>query len=174
MVSMITVLRLGHRRIRDKRISTHIGLTARALGADKVIFSGDKDDDLLYSVKKITEDWGGPFDAEYSKDWKKAIKGFQGTTVHLTMYGLPIQEKIEELRPSQDLLIIVGGEKVPGEVYQLADHNIGITNQPHSEVAALAIFLDSYFSGRELSKKFKNARLRITPAESGKQIQKVE
>ncbi|TLZ95287.1 MAG: tRNA (cytidine(56)-2'-O)-methyltransferase, partial [Methanobacteriota archaeon] len=30
---MITVLRLGHRPARDKRVTTHVALTARAFGA---------------------------------------------------------------------------------------------------------------------------------------------
>ena len=30
----LSVLRLGHRRQRDKRITSHLGLTARAFGAD--------------------------------------------------------------------------------------------------------------------------------------------
>ena len=38
---MIVVLRLGHRIGRDARISTHCGLVARALGANKIIYSGD-------------------------------------------------------------------------------------------------------------------------------------
>ena len=169
---MITILRLSHRRIRDKRISTHIGLTARAFGADKVIFSGDKDDDLIYSVQKTTNDWGGPFEVEYNENWKQVIKNFSGTKVHLTIYGLPIQDKISEIKAAQDLLIIVGGEKVPPEVYELTDFNIGVTNQPHSEVAALAVFMDQYYQGKELSKQFKNPKLRITPNGKGKTVEK--
>ena len=37
---MIVVLRLGHRLKRDERLSTHVGLASRALGADKIIYSG--------------------------------------------------------------------------------------------------------------------------------------
>jgi tRNA (cytidine56-2'-O)-methyltransferase len=37
---MITVLRLDHRVGRDTRITTHVCLTSRAFGADKVILSG--------------------------------------------------------------------------------------------------------------------------------------
>ena len=37
----ISVLRLGHRIERDKRITSHLGLTARAFGADEIILSGD-------------------------------------------------------------------------------------------------------------------------------------
>ena len=34
----VTVLRLDHRPGRDDRMTTHVGLTARALGADRVVF----------------------------------------------------------------------------------------------------------------------------------------
>ena len=34
---MINVLRLGHRIGRDKRITTHVALVARAFGADKIL-----------------------------------------------------------------------------------------------------------------------------------------
>ena len=36
---MITVLRLGHRPGRDRRVTTHVALVARAFGADKVLVS---------------------------------------------------------------------------------------------------------------------------------------
>ncbi|MCL2143761.1 MAG: tRNA (cytidine(56)-2'-O)-methyltransferase, partial [Methanomassiliicoccaceae archaeon] len=39
------------------------------------------------------------------------------------------------------MLVIVGAEKVPPEVYERSDHNISVGNQPHSEIAALSIFL---------------------------------
>jgi tRNA (cytidine56-2'-O)-methyltransferase len=68
------------------------------------------------------------------------------------------------------LLVIVGGEKVPPEAYRLADWNVAVTNQPHSEVAALAVFLHEYFQGRELRKRFERARRRIVPQARGKKI----
>ena len=80
-----------------------------------------------------------------------------------------MQKKIRELRKKRNILVIIGSEKVPGEVYGLADYNIAVTNQPHSEVAALAIFLHEYLSGRELGKKFKG-RLQIVPKAAGKKI----
>ena len=33
----VSVLRLGHRRDRDKRITSHLGLTARAFGANEIL-----------------------------------------------------------------------------------------------------------------------------------------
>ena len=50
---MITVLRLDHRLGRDTRITTHVCLTARAFGADKVILSGEHDNILLNLHKKL-------------------------------------------------------------------------------------------------------------------------
>ena len=43
----VSVLRLGHRRERDKRITSHLGLTARAFGADEVILAGEEDDSAI-------------------------------------------------------------------------------------------------------------------------------
>ena len=85
------------------------------------------------------------------------------------MYGIPIQDKINGIRScKQDLLIIVGSERVPSEVYLLPDWNISVTNQPHSEVAALSVFLDRLFKGMELKKEFKKPKIKIIPQEKGK------
>ncbi|HDI02837.1 MAG TPA: tRNA (cytidine(56)-2'-O)-methyltransferase [Candidatus Aenigmarchaeota archaeon] len=167
---MITVLRLGHRVGRDARISTHCGLVARAFGAGEIIFSGEEDEKLMNSVREVTKEWGGPFSVKYEKNWKSVIQNFKGIKVHLTMYGIPIEKRIDEIRKKRNVLVIIGGSKVPGEVYALADYNIAITNQPHSEVAALAIFLHEYFQGRELRKRFKNPKIRVIPQEKGKKV----
>ncbi len=167
----VIVLRIGHRISRDKRITTHCGLVARAFGADKIIISGDYDKSILESIANISEKWGGNFKAIYAKNWKNVIKDYrkQGfSIIHLTMYGIPVQNKIEEIK-NKKLLVAIGGEKVPADLYELSDYNIGITNQPHSEVAALAVFLHEYFEGKELEKKFEG-RLRVVPQEKGKCI----
>ena len=171
---MIAVLRLGHRATRDKRITTHICLVARAFGADGIIIAGDRDEKIERSVKDVVERWGGPFFVEYTNSWKNTIKKWNGIKVHLTMYGIPVDDAIEKIPKNRDMLIIVGAEKVPREVYELADFNIAIGNQPHSEVAALAIFLDRYFGGSEFSKEFKDAKIKIIPQERGKKVIKVE
>lgn len=167
---MITVLRLGHRAGRDPRISTHCALVARALGAEKLIYTGEHDGDIETSVRKIVENWGGPFEISYEKSWRKVVKNFPGKSVHLTMYGLPMQKEIGKIRKSKNVLVVIGGEKVPMEVYHAVDYNIGVTNQPHSEVAALGIFLNEYFQGRSLDKKFKNAKISLVPQKAGKKI----
>lgn len=166
---MITVLRLGHRKKRDARLSTHCGLAARALGADAIIYSGEKDPTLLESIRKVNKNWGSKFKVSYEKNWKRVIKNFRGARVHLTMYGLPIQDQIGKIRKEKDILVIIGGEKVPGWVYHAVDYNVAITNQPHSEVAALAIFLHELLRGKELRKKF-DGRLKIVPQAFGKRI----
>lgn len=173
----VAVLRLSHRKIRDKRVTTHVVLVARALSATKCFYSGDRDFELEERIRKITEKWGGNFQIEYCKNWKNLIKNLKSQNyfvVHLTMYGIPIQNLIDKLKEKEKILIIVGSEKVPKEVYELADLNVAITNQPHSEIAALAIFLDKIFDGAELYKEFENAKIRIIPSERGKKVIKNE
>lgn len=170
---MIEVLRLDHRIHRDPRISTHLALVSRAFGCSKIYYSGDKDSGMEETVNKVTDEFGGPFEIEHVKDEFKFIrekKNFK--IVHLTVYGLPVQNEITKIKKFDNLLVIVGGSKVPGEIYKLSDFNISVTNQPHSEVAALTIFLDKYFDSQELGKKFKNAKSIIVPQEKGKLVKK--
>jgi len=87
------------------------------------------------------------------------------------MYGLPIQSVISPIRESsKDKLVIVGGAKVPGEVFQEADWNVSVTSQPHSEISALCIFLHELFEGRELSRTFEDAKMEIVPQARGKMV----
>ena len=167
---MIAVLRLSHRPERDKRISTHVALVARAFGADKIVYSGVKDEKMELSVRKVVEKWGGKFSIEFTKNWKEFMRTFPGIKVHLTMYGEPVDKVIPKIRSRKDILVIVGGEKVPADVYGLADYNVAIGNQPHSEVAALAIFLDRFFNGKELAKQFNGAKQKIIPQPRGKKL----
>ena len=171
----VYVLRLGHRPARDIRLTMHVFLAARAFGADGVFYSGVRDRELEERMARVVERWGGPFTVEYVRDWRRLIQTWDGDKVHLTMYGIPIQKVIDEVRGSpRDKLVIVGGEKVPGEIYGMADWNVAVTNQPHSEVSALAVFLHELFGGVELSKRFKDARLRVIPQRRGKKVLRVE
>lgn len=175
----IWVLRYGHRRLRDARASTHVALVARALGAKGIIFEGEKDDALMDRLRKIAKEWGGEFEVKYVLDWMKEIEEFKaggGWVAHLTMYGQELTEAIDEVRKrrtgdnKKDGLVMVGSQKVPAEAYQLADFNISVTNQPHSEIAALALFLDYYFQGSELKLQFGGAQRRIVPSKMGKNV----
>lgn len=168
----VYVLRLNHRPKRDKRVTTHLFLAARAFGADGAFYSGQRDGKIERSVEKVKKTWGGSFGVEYTEDWKKLAKKWQedgGEAVHLTVYGLPVQDVIEQIIASpKDKLILVGGAKVPGTVYELADWNVSVTSQPHSEVSALSVFLHELFEGKELSSNFENAWIEVVPQAKGK------
>lgn len=170
----ISILRLDHRRRRDARITTHVCLTGRAFGASQVILSGDKDTKLMENVQDVTERWGGDFQVDYQKNWENLIKRWKrddGEIIHLTMYGEPIQEVIDNIKLSKkDKLVVVGGSRVPSKVYREADWNISVTTQPHSEVSALAIFLHMYFDGKELDKEFEGGKLKVVPSAHSKKI----
>lgn len=177
---MIVVLRLGHRPERDKRITTHVALTARAFGADKIIIAAEEDEHVKESVEDVVKRWGGPFEIEFDPSWKKILKEWRekGVIVHLTMYGIHVDDAMPklkaELKAEKDVLVVVGAEKVPREVYELAHYNVAIGNQPHSEVAALAVFLDRLLDGKGLRKEFEGAKLRIVPQERGKKVVQLE
>jgi len=170
----IVVLRLGHRPSRDKRITTHVCLVARAFGAEGVYISGVVDATIHSTLQRVTETWGGGFWVEFVSSPMKVLDKWKesgGVVAHLTMYGIPIKE-IKDLIPSdRDLLVVVGGEKVPAQYYEKADFNVAIGSQPHSEVAALAIFLDRVTGGAWEGMPFKNARLRIVPSKRGKNVE---
>jgi tRNA (cytidine56-2'-O)-methyltransferase len=171
---------MGHRPVRDHRVTTHVGLVARAFGADGIYLEEHVEESVIRTLRKVTEVWGGCFEVNtvsnpisLIKYWKKV----GGIVVHLTMYGVNIGEKpslLAELRERcADILVVVGGEKMPREVFDLADYNVAIGNQPHSEVAALAVFLDRLFEGRELVREFKGAKLKVIPSERGKIVKRV-
>ncbi len=71
---------------------------------------------------------------------------------------------------NRDLMIIVGAEKVPPAIYDLADLNVAAGSQPHSEVAALALLLDHLQDGRELTRTFDGVRHEIIPMRKGKRV----
>ena len=172
----VYVLRIGHRPDRDKRITTHVALVARAFGAKGFILGDTIDKNIEESVKKVINNWGGKdFEiimgvnsVKYVKEWKK-----HGCVVHLTMYGINIPDIIDEIRERcQNILVIVGAEKVPRVFYGLSHYNVAIGHQPHSEVAALAIFLDRLWEGKEINITFPDAKLVIVPQSRGKKVVK--
>jgi len=173
----LAVLRLGHRPGRDERMTTHVGLTARALGADRVVLANEaagRGD----AVREITDRFGGPFDVGVTTQPIEFLENWDGSVAHLTMYGLPIQSVETEIRErfeaGRTLLVVVGAEKVPFEVYERADWNVGVTNQPHSEVASLAVFLDRLFEGRELDREWLDADRTVVPQAEGKRVRDVD
>jgi tRNA (cytidine56-2'-O)-methyltransferase len=170
----IAVLRLDHRKKRDVRISTHVCLTARAFGASKIYLSGDEDDKLMTNVRELVDRWGGSFEVIYKKNYINLIEEWQnngGEVVHLTMYGLQVQDVVDEIRSGgKDILIIVGGSRVPTKVYKKSNWNVSVTNQPHSEVSSLAIFQHMLMDGKEFDIDFEEPVFEIIPTAEGKQV----
>jgi tRNA (cytidine56-2'-O)-methyltransferase len=166
----IYVLRLGHRPERDKRVTTHVALTARAFGVQGIYVS-TRDEELERSVRSVVKRFGGDFTITTGIKWRELLRAFEGTKVHLTMYGTHIDDALPRVRTTmtERMLVVVGAEKVPPEVYQAATFNVGMGNQPHSEVAALAVFLDRLKEGEGLRTDFKG-RMTVVPCERGKKV----
>ena len=134
------VLRIGHRPERDKRISTHVALTARAFGAGGLTLHRP-DSRVVATVTDVVQRFGGDFGIATTTRPRAVTRGWRGKVVHLTMFGTSLAEAAPLLRHEHELLVIVGAERVPRWTFELADWNVAVGNQPHSEVAALAILL---------------------------------
>jgi tRNA (cytidine56-2'-O)-methyltransferase len=158
--------------VRDDRVTTHVALVSRAFGASK-IFMNEINPEIKETIQKVNRSWGGTFEIEYIEDWRKILRdkkkrGFK--IVHLTMYGESINKIQEDLRLEDSILVVVGAEKVPREVYENADYNVAVGGQPHSEISALAIVLDRIHAGKQLEAKYDDAKLQITPSKRGKNV----
>lgn len=164
---MIVVLRLGHRPSRDKRVTTHVALTARAFGAQEVWVS-TKDTALEKTVGSIVARFGGDFAIKTGVKWREAIRSWNGKVVHLTMYGERLNDALPSIK-GPDLLVVVGAEKVPREVYELADVNVSVGNQPHSEIAALAVLMHRLTDDDTLYRDL-DGRLTVLPNPRGKTV----
>jgi len=165
----IWILRIGHRPQRDKRVTTHVALSSRALGASG-IFVDTEDKVLEENIRGVVQRFGGDYTIKTGVvQWKKMLKEFDGESVHLTMYGQRIDDALPKISHTKDILVVVGAEKVPAEVYQAATHNISVGNQPHSEIAALAIFLDRFTGGKNLYSE-RNGQMTVIPNERGKTV----
>jgi tRNA (cytidine56-2'-O)-methyltransferase len=140
------------------------------------------DDSILETLKDVNRRWGGEseFEIEIIEDWKKVLKNWKkdgGKVIHLTMYGINIDDYayvLDNLQKENNVLVVIGAKKAPREIYELADYNIAIGNQPHSEIAALAIFLDRVLKGKELKRDFKGGKFKIIPMTKGKRLQEIE
>ena len=165
---------MGHRVGRDQRITTHVFLAARALGASEGVLCGNEDRKVLESLERVCGLWGGFFAVRYERDWEKFVKARKKAgwkVVHLTMYGEDFAAGAGKLR-KENVLVLVGAGKVPRAAYELADFNFAVGNQPHSEVSALALFLDRYFGAKGIGRQF-GGKLRISPNKCGKIVVRV-
>jgi tRNA (cytidine56-2'-O)-methyltransferase len=175
----IVVLRWGHRVHRDARLTSHVALAARAFGASGFLLSDTTDEHLKATVEKVAKTWGGDFHFDMGVPWEKAVSEWKakgGIVVHLTIYGENIQTSnvLARIRDcDKSVLLLVGSQKVPPGFFspEVSDFNVSIGNQPHSECAAVAVFLDRFFEGNELSTGFADAKIRVVPQERGKKTE---
>lgn len=170
----VTVVRLGHRPGRDERTTTHVALVARAFGADRVIVP-DSAGHVTETVADIATRFGGEgFDIDEVQNPLQWLERCDEPICHLTMYGLPVQELVDDVQAHTNagsLTIAVGGGKVPGDLYEWATWNVAITNQPHSEIAALAVFMDRLTDGSALETTWEDGAYEVIPTESGKHVE---
>ncbi|KGK98905.1 tRNA 2'-O-methylase [Methanococcoides methylutens] len=168
----VVILRLGHRPERDKRITTHVGLTARALGAEGMLLASN-DKGIKNAIEDVADRWGGEFYVKNDVSWKAEIEKWKeggGKVCHLSMYGINLPDATEDIKSCEKLMIVVGAEKVPTEIYDMADWNVAVGNQPHSEVAAVALTMDRIAQDEPLRQEFPDAELTIIPTEYGKRV----
>ena len=168
----IEVLRIGQRVVRDDRVTTHVALVARSFGAHK-IYMNEVNSEIEKTISDINKTWGGNFKIEIISEWKKIIKERKNAgvkIVHLTMYGQNINNVEMKIRNEGKILIVVGAEKVPREIYEMADYNVAVGNQPHSEISALSVLLDRIYQGKQFELDFDNPERVIIPQEHGKNV----
>lgn len=164
----VSVLRLGHRAGRDPRLTTHLALVARALGADR-LYLEPPDPALAERVAAVGRAWGGTFEVVGVRDWKRLVREFDGSVAHLTMYGQSLDRVAPRLRRARRVLAVVGGAKVPSDLYRLSTVNVAVGHQPQSEVGALALFLDRV-RGPPDPGVWVGATRRIVPRARGKKV----
>ena len=176
----IEVLRLGHRLGRDPRITTHLALVSRAMGASNFVLAGDEDEKLFSNIHSVNERFGHGISCRYEKSPMRMLREIANSDeenkpiiIHLTMYGEPFKEVVPNIPKDKPVVVVVGGAKVPGELFKVSDFNIAVGNQPHSEVAALALFLDCWTDGEGFNREFSEPQLVISPSKSGKDVKEV-
>ena len=176
----IEVLRLGHRLGRDPRITTHLALVSRAMGASNFVLAGDEDEKLFSNIDSVNERFGHGLSCRYEKSPMRMLREIANSDeeskpiiIHLTMYGEPFKEVVPNIPKDKPVVVVVGGAKVPGELFKVSDFNIAVGNQPHSEVAALALFLDCCTDGEGFNREFSEPQLVISPSKSGKDVKEV-
>ena len=145
-----------------------MALAARAFGAQR-LYLHPRDDALAERIASVARRWGGAFAVVPVDDWKSVVRSFPGTVVHLTMYGLPLERTLPKLSRCREILLVVGGAKVPSELYRAAHVNVAVGHQPHSEVAAVAVALERLL-GVPGPVRPGSAPQRIVPTARGKRV----
>ncbi|MDE1832845.1 MAG: tRNA (cytidine(56)-2'-O)-methyltransferase [Candidatus Micrarchaeota archaeon] len=168
---MITVLSIGEG---DYRVRLNMCLTARAFGAAKIVFIGRRDGRISKYIARLNSKWGGMFKVDFSSNAGNTIRSFSKyKKIYLTMFGTPLKQVEYMLKTYKNILLIVTARDWEGQLAKLTDFNVSITNQPHAQVASIAIFLHEFFNGRELAIQFQNAKYKAIPKPKGAQIRKL-
>jgi tRNA (cytidine56-2'-O)-methyltransferase len=127
------------------------------------------DPNVERSLEGVRDRWGGSFAVLPAPSWPAVVGAAAGPVVHLTMYGLPLARVLPRLRRARDVLLVVGGAKVPPKLYGAAHLNVSVGSQPHSEVAAVAVVLRELL-GIPGARAMAGARHRIVPTARGKTV----
>ena len=69
----VVVLRWGH-RYRDKRLTSHVALTARALGASGFVLSDVRDETIETTLEKIVKRGADPFTLKWGNRGGTSLK----------------------------------------------------------------------------------------------------
>src|SRR5436853_7610443 len=96
----LVVLRIGHRFFRDSRVTTHVCLTARALGADGVIIADREDKTVEATIREVGKRFGGNFSVESGKPGRKSVRDWKdhgGKGVHRTGSGRKLPRVVQEI-----------------------------------------------------------------------------
>lgn len=169
---IIEVARLGQRLVRDDRVTTHAALVSRAFGARRIYMS-EASPEIRDTVLEVNRAWGGDFEVVLEENLKGVIRRKKADSyhiVHLTMYGEGLAEALPRMERSEKMLVVIGAGKMPRGIYEMADYNVAVGSQPHSEIAALAVLLDRVQGGRQLEWRPPGAAKRIIPSRNGKKV----
>lgn len=176
----VEVLRWGH-RFRDKRLTSHVALTAYAMGASGLILSDVKDESVKRTIQDTVRLWGEHFHFEMGVPWRQIIDRWHregGIVVHLSAYGENIVSTnvLQRIRSTgKDILLLVGSQKVPRMFFseQISDFNVAVGNIHHSELSSVAIFLFMFFGPDILRRTFPKAKFQIVSHEKGKRVRRI-
>jgi tRNA (cytidine56-2'-O)-methyltransferase len=98
----IAILRLGHRLVRDYRHNS-CGLGSKSFGCSK-LYMTDIDDSIKSTLVDVNNRWGYNkfnFEIELVTNWKNILKRWKengGIVLHLTMYGINIDDVIPAIK----------------------------------------------------------------------------
>lgn len=161
MDGTISVLVIGKNTVEN---NMDICLAARAFGAANVTFVGKKSPKIDRYFKALNRKWGGSFAVSFTNDWEGYLADKKNyKTIYLTRYGTPISKVEYSLKTYKNILVIVTLSESIKSLYNMSDFNVSISTQPHCAAAAIAVFLHTFYQGRELAMHFENAQLKVVP-----------